>query len=115
MALYYKKEFKQYHEHYKTQKTQRPMLDYMILFTQEQMPGLMESMESNRQIVEFLQIFKQVVFCHRYAKNEDFLDNPVISFDLIRDPMYKYSKKVQDKFFENPVLAFIFVWFAKNS
>ena len=28
--------------------------------------------------------------------------------------MYKYSKKAEDKFFKEPILAYLFVWYANN-
>jgi len=42
------------------------------------------------------------------------LDDPVNNFAIIRDPMYKYSHKAKNKFFEQPTLSFIFLWFAQN-
>jgi hypothetical protein len=49
-------------------------------------------MNSDAEVVEYLQLLKQVVFSHRYNKGDDFLTNPLINFDVIRDPMYKYSR-----------------------
>jgi hypothetical protein len=92
MALYYKQAFKPYYENFKAQN-QRSMLEYLALFSHDHMPGLMESLDTNRQIVEYLEVLKLVVFCHRYNKPDEFLALQAIPFCLIRDPMYRYSNK----------------------
>lgn len=61
---------------------------------------------------DFIELLKMVVLCHRINKDEPALKNLIFDFSLIRDPMYKYSKKAQDKFFNTPILSFLFVWFA---
>jgi hypothetical protein len=33
-------------------------------------------------------------------------------FSLVREVMYKYSKKSQQDFFESPELCFLFLWFS---
>jgi len=35
-----------------------------------------------------------------------------MDFALVRDTMYKYSKKAQERFFSHPFLAFMLAWFA---
>ena len=34
-----------------------------------------------------------------------------MSFDTVRDTMYKYSKQAQDRFFAHPTYAFLFLYF----
>jgi hypothetical protein len=34
-------------------------------------------------------------------------DTPV-DFVLVRDTMYKYSKKAEERFFQNPCMAYLF-------
>lgn len=62
-----------------------------------------------------------IVFSHRYSKGDKFImeaeqggqgDTPVIDFTIIRDVMYKYSKKAQDRYFSLPIEAFIFAAFS---
>ena len=53
-----------------------------------------------------------ILFSHRYTKNDLFLLEEPIEFDIIRDVMYKYSKKAQDKYFAYPVECFMFAAFA---
>jgi hypothetical protein len=61
-----------------------------------------------------LRILEQVVFCHRFNKNDCYLAPPLIDYALIRDPLYKYSKQAQEAFFEVPVLTFLFGFFCNN-
>jgi hypothetical protein len=56
-----------------------------------------------------------ILFSHRYTKNDLFLLEEPIEFDIIRDVMYKYSKKAQDKYFANPVECFMFAAFALST
>lgn len=41
---------------------------------------------------QFLEYLKLLVFSHRHNKNDAYLQDTIDSFDLVRDPMYKYSK-----------------------
>ena len=93
MSLYYKTAFKPYFEHFKAQKKQvRPMIDYLVLYCNDNMPGLLESMASKAQICEYLEMLKRLLFCHRYNKHDSFINNVPSDFDVVRDPMSKYSK-----------------------
>jgi hypothetical protein len=56
-----------------------------------------------------------VVHSHRHNKGEDFIKETSVDFTVVRDTMYKYSKKAQEKFFSFPIFAFLFAFFAKNS
>jgi hypothetical protein len=40
----------------------------------------------------FLEYLKLLVFSHRHNKNDACLEDTIETFDLVRDPMYKYSK-----------------------
>lgn len=64
---------------------------------------------------ELMSFMMALVNSHKHNKNVVLKNNKKLDFDTIRDTMYKYSKKSQNKFFENSVLSFIFAWFAKNS
>ena len=41
--------------------------------------------------------------------------NEDADFAVVRDTMYKYSKKAEDRFFSEPMLAFFFLYFARSS
>jgi hypothetical protein len=65
-----------------------------------------------------------VVFSHRYNKGDKFIQEantladkglshcPSIDFSIIRDVMYKYSKKAQDRLFSKPIESFLFAAFS---
>ena len=79
-------------------------------------PGLMSEMKSEESQKEFLLYLKIILFSHRYQKSQAYLklNDDNASYDIIRDPMYKYSQTSQDNFFKVPCLAFIFMWYATN-
>ncbi len=70
----------------------------------------------------------QIVFSDRYNKGDKFISEALevqkqsaddemqkrldIDFTIVRDVMYKYSKKAQDRFFSYPIESFIFAAFA---
>ena len=39
------------------------------------------------------------------------MQDPLVNFSVVRDPMYKYSKQSQDNFFNLSTYAFLFAWF----
>lgn len=63
-----------------------------------------------------------IVFSHRYSKGDKFIleseacantqVQAPIDFTIIRDTMYKYSKKAQDRYFSFPIEAFLFAAFS---
>lgn len=55
-----------------------------------------------------------LIHSHRHNKKEEFLVKQAdkLDFSVVRDTMYKYSKKAQQRFFSHPVLAFLFGQFA---
>lgn len=75
-----------------------------------------------------------VLFSHRHSKNDLFLveivneiqklnknsyrqntqDKMYFDFDILRDCMYKYSKKAQDKYFQYMFEAYFFAKFAAS-
>jgi len=40
------------------------------------------------------------------------MDETLVDFTIVRDVMYKYSKKAQDRFFSYPIEAFLFSVFS---
>lgn len=117
MTIFYKQEFKVYFDQFSKQKdTAFPIQRYLVQFTQDLHPGLLESMSSDAEVQEYLKILEQVVFCHRFNKQDAFLTaSPLIDYSIVRDPMYKYSKVAQENFFKVPVLTFLFGWFCASN
>ena len=86
------------------------------------MPALREFAESQLPVYNelpddeskgrFLEYLKLLVFSHRHNKNDAYLQDTIESFDLVRDPMYKYSKQAEQRFLAQPVYAFLFTCFS---
>lgn len=114
MTLYYKTAFKPFFEKWKGQKKNREIRGPLIECMKELFPGLIESMPSSQAQFEFLELFKLLVFSHRHNKNDFYLQDPLVSFSIVREPMYKYSKQAQEHFFNHPAFAFLFLWFGSN-
>lgn len=57
-----------------------------------------------------------IAFSHKYKKNDTFLHNfTKEDFDTVRDPLYKYNKIAQQKFFDEPIYAYLFVHFSRGN
>ena len=113
MTLYFKTLFKPFLEKWKAQKKNRDIKPILVEFMKTSFPGLYEALPSQAQF-EFLELFKILVFSHRHNKNDFYLQDPLVSFEVVREPMYKYSKQAQERFFEHPTFAFLFLWFGSN-
>ena len=65
-----------------------------------------------------MEMVAMVVLSHRHnkedtiARKED--QRKDYDFTIVRDTMYKYSKKAQERFFKIPSLAFLFISFASS-
>ena len=57
------------------------------------------------------------VYAHRHNKDDKFLvqSKECIDFTILRDCMYHYSKKAQDRFFGCPTETYFFAKFASSS
>lgn len=55
------------------------------------------------------------VYAHRHNKDDLFLKESKIDFTILRDCMYHYSKKAQDRFFSQAIETFYFAKFAKSA
>lgn len=74
----------------------------------------MESLPTAFEQQHMNDLFKMMVYCHRHNKEDAHLRNVPISFDIVRDPMYKYSRVAQEKFLKMPQFAFLYAIFAKE-
>ena len=77
--------------------------------------------EGERQ--QIIHSMMMICFSHRYNKGDRFIQEAEseaveagaansIDFTIVRDVMYKYSKKAQDRYFQYPIEAFLFAAFA---
>ena len=86
------------------------VLPSLTKFIEHEFTGLLPNL-SQKAKFEFIELVKLLVFSHRHNKNDDYLKNPLIPFNIIRDPMYMYSRNSQNKFFSYSTYAFLFSWF----
>lgn len=114
MTYFYKYKFSPFFEKHKnrTGGLRTDISDILKEFTQETHPKLLQALGDNAQ--EYIDYLKIVVVCHRYKKPYPYLKNLVADFSLVREPMYKYSKPAQARFFKVDVFSFLFAWFAKD-
>lgn len=64
---------------------------------------------------EFIELLKVLVLSHRHNRDDEFLKNTIVPFDVVRDTMYKYSQKAKSKFFAQAAYSFLFIWFARSA
>jgi len=113
MTLFFKLAYKPFFDKWKSNKKKSSILDSLVAFVNQEFPGLLDKMTQKARF-EFIELVKLLVLSHRHNKNDDFLKDPVVDFATVREPMYKYSKQAQDKFFGLSTFAFLFAWFATN-
>lgn len=111
MTLYFKTAFKPYFERWKTERKKTPITQCLADFSMDYFEGLFDLMSETLR-KEFVELLKLLVFSHRHNKNDVYLQNPLVDFALVREPMYKYSRTAQEKYFEYPTFAFLFMWFS---
>ena len=112
MTLFYKLAYKPFFDQWKANKKKYTVLESLIRFAKEQFGGLLDTLGEKARF-EFIELLKLLVLSHRHNKNDDFLADPLIDFATVREPMYKYSKQAQDRFFSLSTYSFLFAWFAQ--
>ena len=79
--------------------------------------ALLQNLNKNDQM-KVINSMMMIVFSHRYSKGDRFIveaeadASAEIDFSIVRDTMYKYSKKAQDNFLEHPIESFLFASFS---
>jgi hypothetical protein len=111
MTVYFKTAFKPYFEKWKAEKKRPSISVYLAEFAYDYFPELLENLNDTLK-EEFVELLKLLVFSHRHNKNDAHLQSPVVDFSIVREPMYKYSRSAQEKYFDYPTFAFLFAWFA---
>jgi|DEB0MinimDraft_12_1074336.scaffolds.fasta_scaffold22194_3 hypothetical protein len=71
---------------------------------------------TSAQLLEFTSCILSIVLSHHYQKKDirSMVKGTQVDFQLVRDTMYKYSKKAEERFFANPCMAFFFIEFATS-
>jgi len=113
MAEFYKHLFQPFQKIWIEQKKKSAMINLIQSFAIKHFDGVLKKM-SNQFQQEFITMLMVVVHSHRHNKEDAFISEVTIDFSLVRDTMYKYSKKAQERFFSYPVFAFLYIWFASS-
>ena len=113
MTLYFKTVYKPFFEKWKSQKKNPSVIPSLVSFVNEEFKGLLPSL-SEKAKFQLVELVKLLVFSHRHNKTDEYLKDPLIDFSIVREPMYKYSRHAQDKFFDYATYAFLFAWFEAN-
>ena len=66
--------------------------------------------------MEYTTCILSIVLSHHYQKEEvlSMVKGTAVDFAKVRDTMYKYSKKVEERFFNDPCCAYFFIQFASS-
>ena len=64
---------------------------------------------------QFIELLKVLVLAHRHNRDDEYLRNTIVPFDVVRDTMYKYSQKAKSKFFAQAAYSFLYIWFARSA
>ena len=69
------------------------------------------------QLLEFTSAIISVVLAHHYQKDDikRITKGTLVDFALVRDTMYRYSKKAEERFFGSACMAYFFYQFAKGN
>jgi len=67
-------------------------------------------------ILELTSCILSIVLSHHFQKKDikSMVKGTNVDFALVRDTMYKYSKKAEERFFKNPCLAYFFIQFSTS-
>lgn len=66
--------------------------------------------------MEFTSSILSIVLSHHHQKADikRIVEGTSVDFKLVRDTMYKYSKKAEEKFFQSSCMAYFFIQFARS-
>ena len=113
MTLYFKTKYKPFYEEWKEQKDCDSVIPSLNNLIKDEFPDLFACLGEKAKF-ELVELIKLLVFSHRHNKNDKYLQDPLIPFQIIRDPMYMYSRNAQNKFFDYSTFSFLFAWFESN-
>lgn len=63
------------------------------------------------QLLEFTSAILSIVLSHHFQKKDivDITEGTAVDFGMVRDTMYRYSKKAEERYFRNACMAYFFV------
>ena len=117
MAEFYKQTFQPYQRLWIDQRRKTDLNQLINEYAEANFGRIIIHMK-DWQRTEFTGMLSLVVLSHRHNKEESIHRSQSkkgdLDFSLVRDTMYKYSKKAQERFFRNAFLAFLFIGFATS-
>ena len=116
MAEFYKLTFQPFQKQWVEQRRRTDLNDLVKQYAAANFGKIINSMKESQRC-DFTAMLSLVVLSHRHNKEESITkkkDKYELDFSIVRDTMYKYSKKVQERFFKNSPLAFLFIAFAAS-
>lgn len=88
---------------------------------QAPLPGMVIGSEADtpmdtEQLLQFTSSILSIVLSHHHQKADikRIVEGTSVDFKLVRDTMYKYSKKAEEKFFQNGCMAYFFIQFSRS-
>lgn len=84
--------------------------------SEEDLDDELESPMNSSQMLVFTSAILSIVLSHHFQKEDikKMIQGTTVDFQLVRDTMYKYSKKAEERYFTNPCFAYFFIQFAKS-
>ena len=78
--------------------------------------GWVDTPMTEKQLLDFSSGILSIVLSHHFQKEDikRVTHGTSVDFAIVRDTMYKYSKRAEENFFRNSCMAFFFVQFAKG-
>ena len=118
MAEFYKQTFQPYQRLWIDQRRKTDLNQLINDYADANFGRILVHMK-DWQRAEFTGMLSLVVLSHRHNKEESINKGACakkgeLDFSLVRDTMYKYSKKAQERFFKNAFLAFLFIGFSSS-
>ena len=117
MAEYYKQTFHPYQRLWIDQRRKTDLNELINDYAEANFAKVLSHMK-DWQRAEFTSMLSLVVLSHRHNKEESIHKQQTkkgeLDFSLVRDTMYKYSKKAQERFFKNAFLSFLFIGFSAS-
>lgn len=117
MAEFYKLTFQPYQKQWIDQRRRSDLKELIVQYAQVNFSHVLNELKGATQ-EHFMAMLAMVVLSHRHNKEDTISrkdDRKDLDFTIVRDTMYKYSKKAQDRFFRIPSLAYLFISFASSN
>jgi len=92
MAEFFKQLFNPYHKIWVDSRKKSNMNDHIQEFAYKYFGDVLSKLPEHYQ-VEFITILVVLVNSHRHNKEDKFIRDTRVDFTIVRDTMYKYSKK----------------------